>query len=60
MLFWSHKSDVTCLVKIFLHRTSRRQVFPVNFDQACDVILWPQDSISRAVSQNKCFMINDT
>ena len=34
--------------------TSHRRVFSVNFDQACDVILFLQNSMGQAVSQNKC------
>ena len=30
--------DVTSLVKFCTENTSRRQVFSVNFDQACDAI----------------------
>ena len=32
----------------------------MNFDQACDVILWFQNSIDQAVLLNKCFIIYQT
>ena len=32
----------------------------MNFDQACDVILWFQNSIDQAVSLNKRFIIYRT
>ena len=38
VLFWSHKNDVTSLIKFWMENTSRRQVYSVNFDKACDVI----------------------
>ena len=42
MLYWSHKNDVTSLVKFCMENTARRWVFSGNFPQACDVILWLQ------------------
>ena len=36
--FWNHKNDVTRLVKFCMENTSRRRVFSVNFNWACDVI----------------------
>ena len=33
-----HTNDVASLVKFCVEITSRRRVFSVNFDQACDVI----------------------
>ena len=32
----------------------------MNFDKACDIILWFQNSIDQAVSYNKCFIIYRT
>ena len=34
----TNKNDVTSVVKFCMENTSRRRVFSVNFDQACDVI----------------------
>ena len=31
-------NDVTSLVKFCIENTSRRRVFSVNFDKACDII----------------------
>ena len=36
--FETIKNDATSLVKFCLENTSRRRVFSVNFDKACDVI----------------------
>ena len=58
---WSKdKNDVTDLVKFCIENTSHRRVFSVNFDWACDVILWLQNSIDQAVLLNKCFIIYRT
>ena len=40
-----------------MERTSRRQVCSVNFDWACDVILWLQNRIDQTASLNKWFII---
>ena len=40
-----------------MENTSCQQVFSVNFDWGCDVILWLQNNIDHAVSQNKYFVM---
>ena len=36
--FFEHRNDVTSMVKLCLENTSRRRVFSVKLDYACDVI----------------------
>ena len=38
IIYFEHRNDVTSTVKLCLENTSRRRVFSVKLDYACDVI----------------------
>ena len=38
IIYFEHRNDVTSIVKLCLENTSRRRVFSVMFDYACDLI----------------------
>ena len=38
IIYFEHRNDVTSIIKLCLENTSRRRVFSVKLDYACDVI----------------------
>ena len=38
IIYFEHRNDVTSIVKLCLENTSRRRVFSVKLEYACDVI----------------------
>ena len=62
IIYFEHRNDVTSIVKLCLENTSRRRVFSVKLDYACDVISMFKINytIAFSLSWNKCFIIYQT